>query len=54
MHTCAFDLPEAALTPGDSFEVCALDTAAGEVRVGAMICYDREFPESAQIGRAHV
>ncbi|MEU6085055.1 nitrilase-related carbon-nitrogen hydrolase [Streptomyces sp. NPDC047108] len=48
VHPCAFALPEAALTPGDRFEVCALDTAAGEVRVGAMICYDREFPESAR------
>lgn len=47
VHTCAFDLPEADLTPGDSFEVCALDTLAGTVNVGAMICYDREFPESA-------
>ena len=26
-----------------------LDTARGSVRVGAMICYDREFPESARI-----
>ncbi|HET8627511.1 MAG TPA: carbon-nitrogen hydrolase family protein [Thermomicrobiales bacterium] len=49
VHTCDFDLPEAACTPGDDFPVCALDTAAGEVRVGAMICYDREFPESARI-----
>jgi N-carbamoylputrescine amidase len=49
VHTCAFDLPEAALTPGDSFTVCELDTAtAGPVTVGAMICYDREFPESAR------
>jgi N-carbamoylputrescine amidase len=48
VHTCAFDLPEVALTPGDRFEVCALDTAAGEVMIGAMICYDREFPESAR------
>ncbi|MFD7504175.1 carbon-nitrogen hydrolase family protein [Streptomyces sp. NPDC059850] len=48
VHTCAFDWPEAALTPGDGFEVCALDTAAGEVMTGAMICYDREFPESAR------
>ncbi|MFI1963084.1 carbon-nitrogen hydrolase family protein [Streptomyces pathocidini] len=47
-HTCAFALPEAALTPGDSFEVRTLDTAAGPVEVGAMICYDREFPESAR------
>ncbi|MEU4893255.1 carbon-nitrogen hydrolase family protein [Streptomyces sp. NPDC044780] len=48
VHTCAFDLPEAALTPGTGFEVCALDTAVGEVMTGVMICYDREFPESAR------
>ncbi|TDC72780.1 carbon-nitrogen hydrolase family protein [Streptomyces hainanensis] len=48
VHTCAFDAAEAALTPGDSFDVATLDTAAGDVRVGAMICYDREFPESAR------
>ncbi len=49
VHTCDFDLPEATLTPGDDFYVSDLDTAAGPVRVGAMICYDREFPESARI-----
>lgn len=49
VHTCAFDLPEAALTPGDEFHVRALDTARGSVAVGAMICYDREFPESARV-----
>lgn len=48
VHTCAFGLPEALLTPGESFEVCALDTAVGDVMVGVMICYDREFPESAR------
>ncbi|MFD5318212.1 carbon-nitrogen hydrolase family protein [Streptomyces sp. NPDC127098] len=48
VHTCAFALPEVELTPGGSFDVATLDTAAGEVRVGAMICYDREFPESAR------
>ncbi|HEY3503401.1 MAG TPA: carbon-nitrogen hydrolase family protein [Actinocatenispora sp.] len=48
VHTCAFALPEAALTPGDSFGTCVLDTAAGDVAVGTMICYDREFPESAR------
>ncbi len=48
VHTCDFDI-EAALTPGDDFPVCDLDTAQGTVRVGAMICYDREFPESARI-----
>jgi len=47
VHTCAFDI-EAACTPGDGFHVCALDTALGPVQVGAMICFDREFPESAR------
>lgn len=48
VHTCDFGL-EAALTPGDDFPVCTLDTAAGPVWVGAMICFDREFPESARL-----
>lgn len=48
VHTCEFDL-EAALTPGDSFQVCTLETEQGEVKVGFMICFDREFPESARI-----
>ena len=48
MHTCDFGA-ERALTPGDGFYVTELDTACGLVRVGAMICYDREFPESARI-----
>ena len=48
VHTCDFDV-ERNLTPGDDFYVADLDTAAGPVRVGAMICFDREFPESARI-----
>ena len=48
VHTCDFD-KEAALTPGDDFHVCTLDTDAGDVKIGAMICFDREFPESARI-----
>lgn len=48
VHTCAFAPGEAALTPGGTFAAAPLDTAAGEVTVGAMICYDREFPESAR------
>jgi predicted amidohydrolase len=48
VHTCEFDA-ECALTPGDGFPVCDLDTAAGAVKIGAMICFDREFPESARI-----
>jgi predicted amidohydrolase len=48
VHTCEFDI-ESALAPGDDFYVATLDTAAGDVKIGAMICYDREFPESARI-----
>lgn len=48
-HTCKFSNLEFDLRPGDDFYVWDLDTAAGNVRVGAMICYDREFPESARI-----
>ena len=49
VHTCDFDSPEDACAPGDEFQVCTLDTAQGEVQIGAMICFDREFPESARI-----
>lgn len=48
VHTCDFDV-ERNLTPGENFFVTELDTAKGAVKVGAMICYDREFPESARI-----
>ena len=48
VHTCDFDV-ERNLTPGEDFYVTELDTACGPVKVGAMICYDREFPESARI-----
>ena len=37
------------VTSGDDFYVADLDTASGPVKVGAMICYDREFPESARV-----
>ena len=48
VHTCDFDV-ERYLTPGDDFYVAELSTKEGGVKVGAMICYDREFPESARI-----
>ena len=48
VHTCDWDR-EAALTPGEGFHVCNLDTAVGPVKVGVMICFDREFPESARV-----
>lgn len=48
VHTCEWGA-EGRLTSGDGFRVAALDTAAGQVKVGAMICFDREFPESARV-----
>lgn len=48
VHTCDFST-EAACMPGDDYYVADLDTEHGSVKVGAMICYDREFPESARI-----
>lgn len=48
VHTCDFG-EERILTAGDTFPVAELNTAEGKVKVGAMICYDREFPESARI-----
>ena len=48
VHTCAFDL-EKMLSPGDDFYVTELETAKGSIKVGSMICFDREFPESARI-----
>lgn len=49
VHTCDFIVTEAKLTPGDDFFVCSLPIKDECVRIGIMICYDREFPESARI-----
>lgn len=48
VHTCDFGY-ESALCHGDDFYTADLDTKSGKVRIGAMICYDREFPESARL-----
>ena len=48
LHTCDFD-QEIRLTAGDDFYVADVDTGIGKVKIGAMICFDREFPESARI-----
>lgn len=48
VHLCTFH-SEDSLEPGDDFPVTDLDTTAGPVRVGSMICYDREFPETARL-----
>ena len=43
VHTCGFDW-ERYLEPGGYFPVCRVDG----IFVGVMICYDREYPESAR------
>lgn len=48
VHTCDFSA-EAVCAPGDEFFVSDLDTENGIVKIGAMICFDREFPESARV-----
>lgn len=47
VHTCDFAM-EYLLEPGQEFFTCDLDTKKGVVKIGAMICFDREFPESAR------
>jgi len=51
VHICDFGETEdeGVLSAGDRFFTGELDTKAGPVRVGSMICYDREFPESARL-----
>ena len=48
LHICAFD-QEKVLSSGEDFYVNTLNTENGNLKVGAMICFDREFPESARI-----
>ncbi len=44
VHTCDF-ADEKCLENGDAFSVCDFHG----IRLGIMICYDREYPESARI-----
>lgn len=44
VHTCDF-AEESCLESGDGFYVCDFDG----IRLGLMICYDREYPESARV-----
>lgn len=48
VHICAF-ADEIVLSPGEDFFVTDLDIGRGTVKIGSMICFDREFPESARI-----
>ena len=50
VHTCDWTSLEGLTYPGDDFYVGILSTTTNiSLRVGAMICYDREQPESARI-----
>ena len=44
VHTCDF-ADEACLESGDAFHVCDFHG----IKIGIMICYDREYPESARV-----
>lgn len=48
VHTCDFD-KEKMLSGGEDFYVVDLKIGTDTVKVGGMICFDREFPESARI-----
>ena len=48
VHTCDFG-EEIVLSSGKDFYVADLDTGRGTIKIGSMICFDREFPESARI-----
>lgn len=48
VHICDFDSPECGCAPGKQFEVSEIETSAGLVKVGLMICMDREYPEAAR------
>ena len=49
VHTSDFKSMEASMSPGNAFFTGTLDTRSGPVQVGAMICFDREQPESARL-----
>ncbi len=44
VHTCDF-ADERCLVSGDEFKVCEFHG----IKIGVMICYDREYPESARV-----
>jgi predicted amidohydrolase len=48
VHICDFDTPEFACARGDAFDVQEIGTSTGVVRVGLMICMDREYPEAGR------
>ena len=49
VHVCRFSKMENLCTDGDDWYVWPVEVAGRNVRVGIMICYDREHPESARV-----
>ncbi len=48
VHLCDFEGGgDIGLEPGDSFKVADLKIRDQTIKIGAMICFDREFPEAA-------
>jgi predicted amidohydrolase len=48
VYICDFDSPEIACGRGKEFSVAEIETAVGSVKLGLMICMDREYPEAAR------
>jgi predicted amidohydrolase len=48
VYICDFDSPESACDRGKRFSVGEIETVAGVVKLGLMICMDREYPEAAR------
>jgi len=49
VHLFAPNLIDAICEPGEEFFVCDLDTPIGGVKLGALICADRDIPEPSRI-----
>jgi deaminated glutathione amidase len=48
VHICDFDSPELACGRGSGFTASDIETDIGPIRIGLMICMDREYPEAAR------
>jgi predicted amidohydrolase len=48
VHTCFFDVPQAACGRGENFLTVPIVTEMGQVTVGLMICMDREYAEAGR------
>lgn len=48
VFTSFFDSPESACAVGKGFESVDIKTSVGPVKIGLLICMDREYPEAAK------